>query len=247
MALVGGVVADRGERGDLALAVQGGERAGGGVPHQRGVLGERLPGPFGEADRGAQVVVERFLDGGEHRQGVPPAFHEDRHQHRLVGRGGGRLGDARFEVAGRERGGAVDRERGTDGPQQEGAPVHPGAGGQRLPGLDRRQSPAGGGDAAAQQVGAVEVVAGAAWHVSAHLGFVGRGCGEVVGHSNPSGRLARSAVDVSARAWSGRETCRHAWAVVRHVSSPAGPARWRSTCAARSGAARGRGWPPIRR
>ena len=62
------------------------------------------------------------------------------------------VGDALLEVARRERGGAVHRQRGAGRAQQERAPVHAGAGRNRLSRLDRRQAAAGLRDAAAQQL-----------------------------------------------------------------------------------------------
>ncbi len=132
VALVGRVVADRREHGDLALGVERREPSGLWMPHQRFVLAEQHAFPFVAAERRAKFVVPGFLDGREHAQRVPSAFHEDRHQHRLFRRSlrSGRR-DPLFEAARRERGGTVDREHGPGGAQQERAPVHAGARRQR--------------------------------------------------------------------------------------------------------------------
>ena len=163
VALVGGVVADRREHRHLAFSVQLREPGRLWVPHQGFVLGERHPFAFLLAQLGAQLVVGRFLDRGQHRQRVPAAFHEDRHDHRLLGRRrGGGLGDPRFEVSGRQRRRSVDGEHPAGGAQQERAAAHAGPGRERHPPLDRRQPAAGLGHPRPQHLRARELPARAA-------------------------------------------------------------------------------------
>ena len=109
----------------LALAVQGRETGCGRMPAQAPVLAERGAFGVGERELGAQLPVARVAHGGQHREGVDPARHEDRHEH-PIGCGGGR--DPLLQRGQREPGGAVDGQREAGAAHQELAPVEPAPG-----------------------------------------------------------------------------------------------------------------------
>ena len=159
--LVGVGVADRREHGQLALAVELGQRREGRVPAQARVLREGLAGVRGERELRAEARVLRVSGREEHRERVGPALEEDGDEDRAGGRALG-AGDPFVEEPERELAGAVHGEGEPGGARQEGAAVEPAAGGGGHARLDHRKATTGLGDAAPEGGRAGELVAGAA-------------------------------------------------------------------------------------
>ena len=154
-------VPDGGHHADLALAVELRERRGEGVPEEARVLGEGRAGALRERERRAEFRVQRIPCRIEHGHRVDPALQvhadEDAVARRLRG-----ARDPVLEGRSAEQpAGAVDREEKAGGHEHEAAAREAGAGGGRHPRLDARQPGSGLRHAAPQELGAVEVSAGA--------------------------------------------------------------------------------------